>query len=224
MGRHDQQMHTTLFNLANPSQGRSGVARGGEVRELAASTAPTRTLTAMSAAESQMSAAESNFNFLLNTEAKIERNIKLNQFIIGYEREIREELSRTQGNIVERAKGLLERMGYKPNPDLSDIMQLWSQRIAEYKQVVEMATASAKADPNNEMWQRWAKDQQKQQAENYAIQTLLYRDDKVMLPERQAWSRDDWSGGRRSPNPLNNLNWDGNTTSYKIPQYGKSSG
>ena len=86
MGRHDQQMHTTLFNLANPSQGRRDVARGGEVRELAASTAPTRTLTAMSAAESRMSAAESNFDFLLNTEAKIERNIKLNQFIIGYER------------------------------------------------------------------------------------------------------------------------------------------
>ena len=224
MGRHDQQMHTTLFNLANPSQGRRDVARGGEVRELAASTAPTRTLTAMSAAESGMSVAESNFNFLLNTEAKIERNIKLNQFIIGYEREIREELSRTKENIGEHAKGILERTGYEPNPDLSDIKQLWSQRISEYKQRAEVALANAKANPNNEGLQRLAEGYRKIHAANHAIRTLLYRDDKIMLPEKQALPRDDWRGGRRSPNPLNKLNWDGNTTSYEIPQYGKSGG
>lgn len=34
MGRHDQQMHTTLFNLANPSQGR-GSKRDAEYMRLA---------------------------------------------------------------------------------------------------------------------------------------------------------------------------------------------
>ncbi len=46
-GRHDQQMHTTLFNLANPSQGRSGGIgdkKGGETRarELAVAATPIR--------------------------------------------------------------------------------------------------------------------------------------------------------------------------------------
>ena len=31
MGRHDQQTHTTLFNLANPSQGRSGGQKNSNV-------------------------------------------------------------------------------------------------------------------------------------------------------------------------------------------------
>ena len=224
MGRHDQQMHTTLFNLANPSQGRRGVARGREVRELTASTAPTTTLTAMSAAESGMSNAENDFNFLLNTEAKIERNIKLNQTIIGFEKEIREELSRTKINIIEHARGILERSGYNPNPDLSDVKQLWSQRILAYKQRAERAMADAKANPNNERLQSLAEHYRKLHAANHAIRTLLYRDDKIMLPERQELGRDAWNGGRRLPNPLKKLDWDGNTTSYEIPQYGKSGG
>ena len=47
VGRHDQQMHTTLFNLANPSQGtRGGIGdkKGGETRarELAVAATPIR--------------------------------------------------------------------------------------------------------------------------------------------------------------------------------------
>lgn len=224
MGRHDQQMHTTLFNLANPSQGRRDVARGGEVRELTASTAPTTTLTAMSAAESGMSNAEYNFNFLLNTEAKIERNIKLNQTIIGFEKEIREELSSTKINIIEHARGILERSGYNPNPDSSDVKQLWSQRILSWKLKAERAMANAKANPNNEGLQRLSESYRKIHASNIAIRTLLYRDDKIMLPEKQELVRDAWNGGRRLPNPLKKLDWDGNTTSYEISQYGKSGG
>ena len=225
MGRHDQQMHTTLFNLANPSQGRGsrGAVRGEEVRELTGPTAPTRTATAMSAAESRMSAAEYNFNFLLQTEAKIEQNIKLAQLIISYEREIREELSRTKENIVEHAQGILERTGYRPNPDLSDIKQLWAQRISTYKQRAEIAIANAKAKPNDEGLQRLAESYRKIHAANHAIKTLLYRDDKIALPEKQEQARDDWSG-RFTRNPLKKLSWDGNTTSYEIPQYGRSSG
>ena len=39
-GRHDQQMHTTLFNLRNPSQGREGRARDKQDGEIRAKTQP----------------------------------------------------------------------------------------------------------------------------------------------------------------------------------------
>ena len=224
MGRHDQQTHTTLFNLANPSQGRRDVARGGEVRELTGSTAPpaTTTPTTMSASE----LARYNLSFILGTAEKVEEGINLNQLAVGFERRISGELDSSKKDIVKYVQDVLARAKVEVNSEfgMPTLLEVWSQRTKDSADRAAKAAQRAKDLPNNEGLQRLSQSYNRLHAYHLAVTTLLYRDNNIGLQDRQQIVRGEWKGDSRSPNPLKQLTWDGNTTSYEIPQYGKSGG